>query len=297
MKPTPEQAEILIGHYPDDEGVGHNGGRQGARQAPDCIMPFLLKMTTPAFSKPGSLPGFHVVGSPKQGLAHFDRLEVGRNLAHKCLSSGKKWIGIGGGHDYGYSDGAGFLDCFTGSDIKPLVINFDAHLDVRPLDRSAITSGTPFSRLLEMQSDFEFIEVGVRDFCNSTEHARWAEERGAKVLPLDQLRAEATGGAQTMYESLSKIIDSPTDASHPCYLSVDIDVFSSSFAMGCSQSWPTGMTPDEYWPMMKWIMSNFDVQALGIYEVSPPLDDDNRTSKLAAEIIYQYLQGYNKAEG
>jgi arginase family enzyme len=35
---------------------------------------------------------------------------------------------------------------------------------------------------------------------------------------------------------------------------------------------------------------------MGIYEVSPPLDQGNLTSKLASEIVYRYLQSVaNKA--
>ncbi|MEO0336036.1 MAG: formimidoylglutamase [Pseudomonadota bacterium] len=283
-------SSVLIGHYPDDEGVEHNGGRIGAREAPSKIMKYLLKMTPPAFSKADSFPNFHVVGSPKSDLPHFEKLEAGRQLAKAALSEDKKWIGIGGGHDYGYSDGAGFLDVYKGSEkATPLVINFDAHLDVRPFNKDAITSGTPFSRLLEMDIEFDFLEIGVREFCNSAAHALWAQDKGAKILTLEALRDEANSTADRIDLISQTLSTGSHQPQRPCFLSVDIDAFTSDSAMGCSQSWPTGMTTAEFWPLMKWILKTFDVKTLGVYEVSPPLDQDDRTSKLAAEIIDQYL--------
>ena len=74
----------------------------------------------------------------------------------------------------------------------------------------------------------------------------------------------------------------------PTYLSVDIDGFSNAYAMGCSQSWSTGFSPQGFFPLLQVLMSNLDVQVLGIYEVSPPLDLDDRTSKLAAQILYAF---------
>jgi formiminoglutamase len=259
-------------------------------------MALVLKMTTPAFSSSKEFPKMHVLGSPNHSLPHFERLEVGREFAASSVKQNKHWIGLGGGHDYGYSDGAGFLDAVAGTNCKPLIINFDAHLDVRPMNKQAITSGTPFSRLLELPYKFEFLEIGVQDFCNSLQHTQWAREKGAKILTLEELRAMSKDGEALLLHRMANILDSPIAVGHPCFLSIDIDVFSSSFAMGCSQSWPSGMTPLEFWPLFRWILQSFDVISMGIYEVSPPLDQGNLTSKLASEIVYRYLQSVaNKA--
>ncbi|MGE3758570.1 MAG: arginase family protein, partial [Pseudobdellovibrionaceae bacterium] len=69
----------------------------------------------------------------------------------------------------------------------------------------------------------------------------------------------------------------------------DIDVFTSAEAPGCSQSWPTGLSVAEFWPAYQWLLKNYDTPLLSIYEVSPALDVDSRTSKLAACIAYEYL--------
>ena len=235
---NPEGAQILIGGWPDDEGVSNNGGRPGASEGPNAILKSFLKMTPPAFSKK-SLPEVNVLGSHLNGEMNlFERLESGKQITKSALSNGKTWIGLGGGHDYGYADGAGFLETF--GDQNPLVINFDAHLDVRPFDKNKITSGTPFSRLLtDYSGKFEFVEVGVQEYCNSKEHADWVLSKNGKIISLNDIRS-STSPVAALEAVLSK------NSSRPCYLSVDIDAFSSSFAMGCSQAWPTGLTPVEF---------------------------------------------------
>ncbi|MNL46507.1 Formimidoylglutamase [compost metagenome] len=73
------------------------------------------------------------------------------------------------------------------------------------------------------------------------------------------------------------------------FLSVDIDAFTSSEAPGCSQSWTTGLFTKDFMAALAWLIASYDVRGLGIYEVSPPLDQDNRTSKLAALIAHKFI--------
>jgi formiminoglutamase len=41
--------------------------------------------------------------------------------------------------------------------------------------------------------------------------------------------------------------------------------------------------------VFNWFTHHFDWKALGIYEVSPPLDFDNLTSKAAALLMHQFF--------
>lgn len=81
--------------------------------------------------------------------------------------------------------------------------------------------------------------------------------------------------------------------STPVFVSYDIDCLSSSEAGGCSQSWATGLTVQESLDFLTQIYKISDVRGLGIYEVSPPLDHDFKTSKTAALLAYHFLyQGF-----
>ena len=286
-KPAPN--DIIIAGYPDDEGIALNKGRIGASLGPDSIRQYLYK-TSPSWSSSENSPKIIDVGNLKKNLPLSDRHGEVKLRIENVLRKRMFWLGLGGGHDYGYPDGAGFLKVFGGADgntgNKPLVINFDAHLDVRPVDRG-LSSGTPFYRLLEDKSlgDFDFFEVGIQKQCNSQNHIRWVEERGGQIIFLEEL----LNSGQSVFSFLSKAFSKVMKRGIPTFLSIDIDCFSSAYAMGCSQSWPTGFIPNELLPLLGLIYKNLDVRVLGIYEVSPPLDQDGRTAKLAGQIVHQFL--------
>jgi formiminoglutamase len=269
---------VVLG-YPDDEGIEINGGRVGAKDAPLMIRTSFYKMT-PSLLSPQrrnivDIGNLFLTG----GLA--ERHDRGRKIVSAALTGGHRTLSLGGGHDYGYADGAGFLDYCLQQKTRPVVINFDAHLDVRPTDKG-FHSGTPFYRLLtQYEGQFDFLEVGLQSQCNSAEHLKWAQSKGAQTLLLQDLREVG------LLEALKVIVDHMKG--RPCFLSVDIDAFSSSEAPGCSQSWTTGLHIQEFLPALRYLQNQLDVRSLAIYEVSPALDQDHRTSKLAALILHHTI--------
>ena len=289
-KTNPQKGDFIIAGYPDDEGITLNKGRPGARLGPDAIRQYLYKTSFQPSHK-------------KQNLVDLGNLDINCSLAErhqraktnvkKALDQKMHWVGLGGGHDYGYPDGAGFLQTNEKSEIKPLILNFDAHLDVRPTDQG-LSSGTPFYRLLTEKKlpSFDFYEVGIQRQCNSQKHIEWVRDLGGHIIFLEDLLPPGH-----TFPALIKAFENfiPQESTHPLikkrptFLSVDIDCFSSAYAMGCSQSWPTGFSPNELFPVFDLIYKHLDVQILGLYEVSPPLDQDGRTAKLAAQIIYHFL--------
>ena len=285
LKTKPTERDIIIAGYPDDEGIALNQGRVGASLAPDSIRQYLYK-TSPGGLLSQDCSKIIDVGNLNKDLPLSGRHGEVRLRVKEALQKGIFWVGLGGGHDYAYPDGAGFLQAFGNTDPKPLVINFDAHLDVRPTDQG-LSSGTPFYRLLEDKSlsDFDFFEVGIQKQCNSQNHIKWVEERGGQIIFLEELLSSG----QSVFSFLSRALSQVMERRSPTFLSIDIDCFSSAYAMGCSQSWPTGFIPNELFPLLGLIYKNLDVRVLGVYEVSPPLDQDGRTAKLAGQIIHQFL--------
>lgn len=278
---TPD-AYVLAG-YPDDEGIGLNSGRQGAKLAPDAIRQRFYKTSLSEFHD----PNFKLLdlGNLDSQLSLAEKHEAGAKACQSVIEQKAKWIALGGGHDFGYCEGFGFLNANKDSSIKPLIINFDAHLDVRPLDKG-LSSGTPFFRLLTADTlpAFDFFEVGIQRQCNSQQHIQWAKDKGANIIFYEDMMMSGLNHSQYLLESFSELLVKP----RPTFISIDIDCFSTAFAMGCSQAWPTGFSPNDLFPVLNILYSRLDVQALGIYEVSPPLDQDERTTKLASQIIHQF---------
>lgn len=269
--------DLAIVGYPDDEGIALNGGRPGAQAAPREIRTFLYKMTPhlSATRMPQILDLGNIMNKEK---SLSERHEKARHATRRLAEIGKPWISLGGGHDYGYCDGAGFLDVHKNDAV---LINFDAHMDVRPTEKG-FNSGTPFHRILsEFSNQVDFAEVGIQNQCNSHAHITWAQARGASVFTLDQVNQE---GLSTVLRNFMK-----GKEKKKVFLSIDIDAFTSGEAPGCSQSWTTGLFTKEFLESFLWLIREFDVRGIGIYEVSPPLDQDNRTSKLAALIAHNFI--------
>ncbi len=268
--------------YPDDEGIFKNGGKIGAALGPDSIRTSLYKMTPVKKMEALTLKDLGNLSFKDSSLE--ERHSFASDKVKSELDNNKTCITFGGGHDYGYVDGAAFLKNSNSS--KPLIVNFDAHFDLRNLDKG-ISSGTPFFRLIEeFGESFELFEIGIQKQCNSANLFDFANSKeNIKTLHYDNLYPNHTFSMNHFEKELPQ-----TDQKRDCYISVDIDGFSSAFAPGCSQSWPTGFDMNSFFKMFDHLIKNFNVKILGIYEVSPPLDHTELTSRLAALITYRFLE-------
>jgi len=283
---------VFIWGYPDDEGIHINGGRKGAAQAPDQIRKFLYKMSPHLHSsKSVTIGDLGNIAVEKMPLP--DRHEKGKKLAQSITETQIPWIALGGGHDYGYSDCAGFLEHWRRKKVRPLIINFDAHLDVRPTDRG-LHSGTPFFRILtEYPKQFDFLEVGIQPQCNSRSHFTWCQNQGGWVITIEDINKSNL--LSCLQEKMGQLPswnlgdENSITFQRPCFISLDMDVFSSDTAPGCSQSWAMGLTFKEFILSLNWLRQTTLVNGLGIYECSPGLDQDDRTSKLAALLAHQFI--------
>lgn len=284
--------QVNIIGYPDDEGIRLNNGRPGAADAPNQILSAFTKMTPSTNRKfPSKINYLGLLNNKELSLE--ERHCLAREIVKNHISEKKFMITLGGGHDYGFPDAAGFVDNILENkkplipniinNENPVIINFDAHLDVRPTDKG-FHSGTPFRRLLdEYGSKINFYELGMQEHCNARPHLEWAKSKNAQIYFLDELRSNKV---ENVF-----LNSKPKTA---CWISLDMDVFSSALAPGCSASYGAGLDLKEFFAMLKFIIRKFHVFGIGFYEVSPPLDIDNRTAKLAALIMHKALTEWSE---
>ncbi len=267
--------------YSDDEGIRLNGGRIGAAEGPQKIREFLYKMTPPSTS---DLPALADMGDISLAIPLEQRHEAVKQEVYKLHQKQQRVISLGGGHDYGYADGAAFIQQYQNSKNKPVILNFDAHLDVRPTEKG-LNSGTPFYRLLtEFAGKFLFAEIGIQPQCNSPYQRQWAAVNGAEIFDLSDIQ-KGQGLASLWNHDFFRNLNTET----PVFISFDVDGITSSEGGGCSQAWATGLGTQDFLNFFHQLKTQSDIRALGIYEVSPPLDTDNRTSKIAALIAYNFI--------
>ncbi|MGZ5280324.1 MAG: arginase family protein, partial [Pseudobdellovibrionaceae bacterium] len=112
-------------------------------------------------------------------------------------------------------------------------------------------------------------------------HWHWALSQGAHLVPLSQVET------QGLFNCLKQVLGPFTG--RPLWVSLDIDAITSNEAPGCSQSWTTGLKTDDVLKSFEWLIANFQWKSFSIYEVSPPLDSDLRTVKLAALFLHRFL--------
>lgn len=269
--------------YADHEGIALNGGRTGAAEAPARIRQFLYKMTPPSLTTATNT--LHDFGDLTTEQSLDARHLAAEEAVFKMQTAGLCTLSFGGGHDYGFPDASAFLRAHLNrTQQQPVVINFDAHLDVRPVTNGH-HSGTPFYRLLrQFGGQFRFAEIGLQPQCNSPAHRQWAKEQGAHLVDLKDVCA-SDGLSALLNQKFFSTLTQDT----PVFISFDIDSLCSAEAPGCSQSWTTGLKLQDYLKFFSSLNRKCDIRGLGIYEVSPPLDIDNLTSKAAALIAYNYL--------
>lgn len=265
---------VLVGH-PDDEGVRSNHGRAGAQDGPDAIRAMLYKLTAGRdnFEPLYDLGNFIQTGT----LAERQQQEL--TSIQTIFESKHRLISLGGGHDHAYADVGGMLKAVGKQ--KALVINIDAHLDMRAVVDSP-NSGTAFFQLIEEFENFELIQVGIQPQANTAYYFDYAKKNKVKIYDL----LDCAGQLQKVFYSIFKNVSL---AKRPTFISIDMDAFSSAYAPGVSAASPIGLDPHEFLRAIPELCQKLDIRGLGFYEVAPRLDQDNQTSKLTAHLIHAFM--------
>ncbi len=79
------------------------------------------------------------------------------------------------------------------------------------------------------------------------------------------------------------------DQSQLIYLSIDLDAFDGAFAPGVSTPAATGLSPALLIPFLKAIVQSEKLALVDIRELNPQYDQDNRTAKLGANLLFRIV--------
>lgn len=291
---TPEisRANIGIVGIPFDLGVKNSAGRIGAAEAPDAIRLQIKRYGTTYNTVRGadlsalSIADFGNVNISSRSVAktHYKTTEAVKALLAVC----DVVIVLGGGNDLTYATVRALKEICEG---QIGGMNVDAHLDVREVRDDRISSGTPFRRLIEHKiiEGKNLFEIGLQAQVNSKYHWEWAEKQGVRLVPLPVIR-EYPQGIKVVLESFKRLTEHLT----ALFVSIDIDSIAQAFAPGSSAPNPDGLFPQEILALAHEVGKMPNVKLFEIMEVNPLFDQDNRTSRLAVNIILEFLAGYTK---
>lgn len=274
----------LLG-YGVDYGVALNLGRTGAAEGPDAFRKAWGKLSHPLHKPQITLGDFGNIICPDQDLVAAQKA-LGQGVAF-MLSKGIQPLLVGGGHDMAYGHFLGIQKHLNTHSPQAVlgVINIDAHLDLR-MPKPEGTSGTPFQQLsqeLEQQKKpFHYCCVGLRETANPPSLLKRAEEIKACLINRDACQQE---NWKAVAASLDQFL-APLDH---VYLSLDLDVFHSGIAPGCSAPSPMGIDAQFGRSLLRHILASRKVISMDIAELNPRFDMDGNTARLAAEMAYEWL--------
>ena len=270
----------LIG-FSSDEGVKRNKGRVGAAEAPNAIRSQLANLPV---HQPITLQDLGNV------ICQQDQLEQAQaelaNQVQLSLEKGMQPIVLGGGHEVAFGSFSGLFQYVQQHqpEQKIGIINFDAHFDLREAEQ--VTSGTPFLNAAQLsaqhQQEFHYLCIGVAKHANT------------KVLfdTADRLQCDYIYDHDLQVAQLPSLIEkvqafmAKVDV---LYVTIDLDVFHASIAPGVSAPAVKGIDLNVFEPLFQAIKQTGKIRVFDVAECNPQFDLDNRTAKLAAYLIFNYL--------
>ncbi|KTD67105.1 formimidoylglutamase [Legionella steelei] len=274
---TKEKKTVFLG-FASDAGVRRNMGRPGAKLGPDQIKTQLAKLPCSIDKQLFDLGTI---------FCNEDELETAQaqfaNLISFCHQQGHQTVALGGGHEIAWAHYQGLAPHYS----KLGIINFDAHFDLRPHQKNQPgTSGTPFSQIAayckENNQPFNYCCLGIQKMGNTSSLFDRANELNVNYLTAEELYTNSLAWHLAFLDDFMLNLDH-------IYLTLCLDVLAESFAPGVSAPQPLGLTPWQILPLLKYIIQSGKVVSFDVAELSPPLDQEQKTARLAALIIAELL--------
>ena len=266
---------VLLG-YACEEGVRRNQGRIGTKQAPPLVRKQLARLPFHCHSLEITDVGDVIC----LGEEMEDCQTIFAEIISKLITNGAFPVAIGGGHDMAYAHFSGLSNAFKNNSSSPKIgiVNFDAHFDLRPVERRG-NSGTPFAQIFSnYKNNAEYYAIGIQHSGNTQKLFNIARRQGVKYLTNYDCHLANREKIQTELETF-------VAGNDHIYITIDIDGFSSAYAPGVSAPSPLGFTPDFFFEALRLLMRTGKVISCDIAEVNPEYDLDNATVSLAARIV------------
>jgi formiminoglutamase len=270
----------LIG-FASDEGVRRNKGRPGAAAGPEALRAALAGL--PVMEEPELFDAGDVACEDGKLEEAQDRLAaaVAEIIRHK-----NRAIVLGGGHEVAWGTFSGITRSGTKPD-RLLVINFDAHFDLRV--SALANSGTPFRQMREYCADrgapFNYRIFGISRFSNTRALFDRADEIGARYWLDEDL--QSTAGLEAARQALAGDLAKCEAA----YLTICLDVLPGACAPGVSAPAALGVPLAHVETLIGEVLASHRLIAADIAELNPERDRDGLTARVAARLAARMARG------
>ena len=282
----PGQKGIAFLGFACDEGVRRNKGRTGAAGGPAALRKAMAGFPV-HFNAQTILLDAGDILCPGGDLENAQL--VLSEAVKAILTAGYLPLLLGGGHEITYGHARGIRQFAPGQ--KTGFINFDAHFDIRIPGTDGPSSGTGFWQLAQdcKQSGeaFNYLALGIQKNGNTRQLFNIAGEEDVTYVSADAFHLE---DKDTLFAAIQHFLGQVDKV----YLTTCLDVFAAPFAPGVSATACNGILPGGlFLQCYREILQSGKVTGADIAELNPALDIDNRTAKLAADLIFEIVGNYS----
>jgi|HigsolmetaGSP11D_1036233.scaffolds.fasta_scaffold00853_4 formimidoylglutamase len=278
---TEAEGHPLVLGFASDAGVRRNRGRPGAAEGPAAIRRMLSNLAAHELQTLLDAGDITCEGEALEAAQQACALALA-----KALSLGAFPVLLGGGHEIAVASFMGlrrYLDD-QGDAGKVLVLNIDAHLDLRT--SRPPSSGTPFdeiARYCEAHGHaWRYACIGVSKPSNTAALFARADEIGAVVV--------ADEHAQERHlDALREQVATLLQQAHHVYLTIDIDALPAAVAPGVSAPAALGVPVSVVEAIIGWVADSGKLRVADLAELNPAFDPDGRTARVAARLAWKLL--------
>lgn len=253
----------LILKSSSDVGVMRNGGRNGARFAPQSFLSYFKRLTQSESTSQWRFSESEV-SCQIQETQNFESAQVNEAKKIRQLLQDKFdfLLHLGGGHDHVYPLLKSMDDCS-----RIIVINLDAHADTRT--DTTPHSGTPFRQFAnEYAGDFHLFQIGLHPWANSSSTLSPLEKGQEYILWRNDLQEEYR--RTEFFQTILSLMDDNTRV----IFSLDADALAGYEVPGVSAVNGKGISIGELellWEEYRKLPLKH-APLLGIYELNPVYD-------------------------
>jgi formiminoglutamase len=147
------------------------------------------------------------------------------------------------------------------------------------------SSGTMFRQILEQDLNAGYLCIGVQRLGNTKSLFDAADQLGCEYLMAEKVHLMNMDSVFQKIDDFAKPYDK-------LIFTLCMDVIEASSAPGVSAPTPLGLDPKNVREILKHIAAHPKSMSFDISEVNPEVDENGKTSRLAAYLVAETLDGF-----
>jgi agmatinase len=275
-------AEVAILGAPLDAGTtyrpGTRFGPQGIRRVTNLFGTYSYELGVDLREQLNLVDVGDVFTIPANIEKSFD--QISRAMSH-IVAQGVFPVVLGGDHSIGYPTVRGLTPWVDGN---VGIIHFDRHVDTQETDLDERMHTTPWFHATNIKNApaVNLVQVGIGGWQAPRAGVKVGRSRGTTVVTIGDVERV---GIEKVAEAALEVAWKDARA---VYLSFDVDVIDSGFVPGTGWPEPGGLLPREALKLVR-LVSEPGLAGLEVVECSPPYDQSEQTSLIAARVVLDCL--------